>query len=317
MRNEDHGLDQDPSSASEDTHERQVGTVRWFNSEKGFGFISVDEGDDIFVHYSEILGKGFRTLKENQRVEFEVGRGEKGPAAQNVRVEGPRDRTRHHRDREEYRDGASDELHLTYLLADRRRRIIQPVVTSTAVPVSVYLDSANNANEIELAVVELLDYFGVEIVERKPPITGSWFGLMLGRFKRALSTDQAEEIIARVERAMTVRLLDQPQADVDAKQAEAVAHLMNSLENQPSACIQIGSIFLIKVDGTVVVRNLSPRELSFLTSNQTVLSSPGDVLAALEKFSHHEPRAIVEEAPQTPVLYYKIEPDGEKRSDTG
>jgi CspA family cold shock protein len=62
------------------------GTVKWFNSEKGFGFIAVDSGDaDVFVHYSEIEGKGFRTLEENQRVEFEVGQGTKGPQATNVR----------------------------------------------------------------------------------------------------------------------------------------------------------------------------------------------------------------------------------------
>jgi cold shock protein len=63
------------------------GTVKWFNSEKGFGFIAVDDGDaDVFVHYSEIQGKGFRTLEENQRVEFEVGQGTKGPQATNVRA---------------------------------------------------------------------------------------------------------------------------------------------------------------------------------------------------------------------------------------
>jgi CspA family cold shock protein len=63
------------------------GTVKWFNSEKGFGFIAVDSGEaDVFVHYSEIQGKGFRTLEENQRVEFEVGQGTKGPQATNVRA---------------------------------------------------------------------------------------------------------------------------------------------------------------------------------------------------------------------------------------
>jgi CspA family cold shock protein len=61
------------------------GTVKWFNAEKGFGFIAVDNGgSDVFVHYSEIQGKGFRTLEENQRVEFEVGQGTKGPQATNV-----------------------------------------------------------------------------------------------------------------------------------------------------------------------------------------------------------------------------------------
>jgi CspA family cold shock protein len=63
------------------------GTVKWFNSEKGFGFIAVDDGGaDVFVHYSEIQGSGFRSLEENQRVEFEVVQGQKGPQASGVRI---------------------------------------------------------------------------------------------------------------------------------------------------------------------------------------------------------------------------------------
>lgn len=63
------------------------GTVKWFNAEKGFGFIAPEDGSaDIFVHYSEIQGNGFRTLEENQKVEFEVGEGAKGPQAQQVRA---------------------------------------------------------------------------------------------------------------------------------------------------------------------------------------------------------------------------------------
>ncbi|APT91765.1 cold-shock protein [Corynebacterium phocae] len=61
------------------------GTVKWFNAEKGYGFITPDDGsEDVFVHYSEIQDKGFRTLEEDQKVEFEIGEGSKGPQAQGV-----------------------------------------------------------------------------------------------------------------------------------------------------------------------------------------------------------------------------------------
>ena len=62
------------------------GTVKWFNAEKGFGFITVDGGGaDVFVHWSAILADGYKALDEGQRVEFEVGQGQKGPQAEAVR----------------------------------------------------------------------------------------------------------------------------------------------------------------------------------------------------------------------------------------
>lgn len=63
-----------------------TGTVKWFNEKKGFGFIVPDDGtEDVFVHHSKIDAKGFRTLKEGQKVEYEIGQGKKGPEASNVR----------------------------------------------------------------------------------------------------------------------------------------------------------------------------------------------------------------------------------------
>jgi CspA family cold shock protein len=65
--------------------ERVTGVVKWFNEQKGFGFIARDEGGDVFVHYSAIQGQGgFRTLNEGDRVEFSVEQGQKGPAAADV-----------------------------------------------------------------------------------------------------------------------------------------------------------------------------------------------------------------------------------------
>ena len=62
------------------------GTVKWFNNEKGYGFIAVDGGQDVFVHYSAIQSDGYRSLDEGQRVEFEVAQGPKGPQADAVKI---------------------------------------------------------------------------------------------------------------------------------------------------------------------------------------------------------------------------------------
>lgn len=62
------------------------GTVKWFNDRKGFGFLSREEGDDVFVHHTSIQAEGFKTLREGQEVEFEVQDGPKGPQAVNVKA---------------------------------------------------------------------------------------------------------------------------------------------------------------------------------------------------------------------------------------
>jgi CspA family cold shock protein len=67
---------------------REKGTVKWFNNDKGFGFISREGGTDVFVHFRAIASDGFRSLSEGQRVEFTVTQGQKGPQAENVTVVG-------------------------------------------------------------------------------------------------------------------------------------------------------------------------------------------------------------------------------------
>jgi cold shock protein len=74
------------SRSTETNKMTTTGTVKFFNAEKGFGFISREQGDDVFVHFSNIVGEGYKSLDEGQRVEFDVAPGRKGEEAQNVRA---------------------------------------------------------------------------------------------------------------------------------------------------------------------------------------------------------------------------------------
>jgi cold shock protein len=75
-----------PPVIQEKAKMREQGKVKWFNNSKGYGFIGRETGPDVFVHYTAIAGDGYRSLQENQKVEFEVVKGPKGPQAENVQV---------------------------------------------------------------------------------------------------------------------------------------------------------------------------------------------------------------------------------------
>jgi hypothetical protein len=158
----------------------------------------------------------------------------------------------------------------------------EPAAVRT-LPVTIYLESGTNADEVEHAVREVLDGFGLAVTHSEPPIIGSWFKGMLGRSKKALTSDAATDLMARLERALEMPTLHSPQAQIDSAQGDAVAKLITALAPESNALIQIGSVFLLKVDGVVTCRNLSQRELAFLERNPRVLGSPRDVLAVLEK----------------------------------
>ena len=66
--------------------EREQGTVKWFNNSKGYGFITRESGEDVFVHYSSIISDGYKSLQEGQKVEFSIGQGDKGEQAKEVKI---------------------------------------------------------------------------------------------------------------------------------------------------------------------------------------------------------------------------------------
>jgi CspA family cold shock protein len=72
--------------AFKEVHCKMFGTVKWFNADKGFGFIEREGGDDVFVHFSAIQSEGYKSLDEGQRVEFDIEKGQRGPQAANVRI---------------------------------------------------------------------------------------------------------------------------------------------------------------------------------------------------------------------------------------
>jgi hypothetical protein len=101
------------------------------------------------------------------------------------------------------------------------------------------------------------------------------------RSKRALTSQGVKETLTRAERALEIQALHIPQAQIDAMQADAAAKLIAAFDPVPNALVQIGSVLLLKVDGTPIVRNLTQIELSYLEHNKHLYRSPKDTLEEL------------------------------------
>ncbi|MEV6907861.1 TetR/AcrR family transcriptional regulator [Amycolatopsis sp. NPDC051071] len=171
------------------------------------------------------------------------------------------------------------------------RHLIQHVVPAVprvvhAVPVSIYLESGTAAAEVESAVLEVLVANEIVVAEVRGPVIGSWFRLMLGRTKKALTSEQMADTMTRLERAIELQVLHKPQAEINSAELDGVAKLIAALGQEQNACVQLGSVFLLKVDGNIVSRNVSQREMAFLERNSGLLGTPREVLAALERAAH-------------------------------
>ena len=155
------------------------------------------------------------------------------------------------------------------------------------VPVRAYIDTTppGAIDAISTALQELLVAFGFLWADEFPAVRGSWFKKWFAKSKEVLSQPEVLERLKKLERAVEIKAIDSPQADVDDRQASAIAKLIKSLEKVPNAAVQAGSVLVVKVatpNGSVIqARSLSQGEMLELENNQLLLQEPQSVLYKL------------------------------------
>ncbi len=155
------------------------------------------------------------------------------------------------------------------------------------VPLRVYLSEVpkEGTSAIVAAVDELMAAFGFEVTDEFPEILGSWYKKWFARTKEFASQPEVEQRLQKIERAVELRGLGVPQAEIDEKQANAIATLITSLGTTGSAAIQSGSILLLKLSvngkSAIQAKTLTQREIMLLENNQGLLDSPESVLGKL------------------------------------
>ena len=149
--------------------------------------------------------------------------------------------------------------------------------------VVMYLPNEDSYPEVRQAIADLLDAFGMEILTDGGTVRGSVWQSLVAVFKRRVTEEQADQALTKVQRAVELREVDKPQADVTRTQSESVAQLLDSLKDNPSALIQIGNILVAKVNGTPIALELSQVQLCHLQANPSALTDPGRAVAELTR----------------------------------
>ncbi|WP_143267826.1 hypothetical protein [Amycolatopsis alba] len=149
------------------------------------------------------------------------------------------------------------------------------------IPVRIWIEDEADSETVQEAVRELLEESGFAVSRAYPPQVGSWRRSFVYRLRRVGTSKELRRRLDKVERGIELQLLIKNQAEVDQAQGDAVAKLLASLQNTPTALIQIGSILLVKVDGVPHVRNLTQDEIALLDSNPSLLDNPEVALSAL------------------------------------
>ncbi len=155
------------------------------------------------------------------------------------------------------------------------------------IPVRAYIDDTPEGaiNAISEAISDVLKAFGFTVADEFPEIKGSWFKKWFAKSKDVLSQPEVMERLEKIERAVVLKAIDRPQADVDEKQASAIAKLINSLDKVPNAAVQAGSVLVVKLtinnSPVIQARTLSQEEMIELENNQLLLQNPAEVLGKL------------------------------------
>jgi hypothetical protein len=165
----------------------------------------------------------------------------------------------------------------------------EEVRSTRFVPVRAYIDETPEGaiESLTEAVTEVLAAYGFHVADEFPEIKGSWFKKWFAKTKDALSQPEVIERLEKIERAVEIKHLDKPQAEVDDKQASAIAKLIKCLEKVPNAAVQAGSVLVVKLttsNGPVIqARTLTQEEMIALENNQLLLQNPAEVLGKLNE----------------------------------
>lgn len=157
------------------------------------------------------------------------------------------------------------------------------------VPVRAYIDETPEGaiESITEALSEVLAAYGFNVADEFPEIKGSWFKKWFAKTKDALSQPEVIERLEKIERAVEIKHLDKPQAEVDDKQASAIAKLIKCLDKVPNAAVQAGSVLVVKLtnsNGPIIqARTLTQEEMIALENNQLLLQNPSEVLGKLNE----------------------------------
>lgn len=198
----------------------------------------------------------------------------------------------------------------TYLVAQSMGLDLNAIPLPRFVPVRVYLSEAsrNDIQNVTRAVSRIADAFGFAVSDEFPERTGSWWKKWFVKTKEVATQPEVQQRLEELERALKLKGLGKPQADIDKTQAEAVALLVKAVEKIPNVnvTIQTGAILLVKTtqngSNCLQVRTLTQRELIHLEKHQDLLTTPDTVLSQLAGIARNAEQSGEPEPPITPAL---------------